>query len=69
MYYCAYEESSGEKDSDGDGIPDTIDEKPFSKDIVDIAYLGKYNYLSILDPNGNCLMGGNQGWWKMRIRI
>ena len=54
----------GKKDSDGDGIPDTIDEKPFSKDIVDIAYLGKYNYLSILDPNGNCLMGGNQGWWK-----
>lgn len=50
------------RDSDHDGIPDNMDDRPFCKDFVVIASLVNDNYVPIIKGSEH-FNGGDQDWW------
>lgn len=60
------------KDTDGDGVQDDLDEKPWEKDCILVAELdNKFfssDYLRIVDGNGGSSHGGNQSWWEVKCQ-
>ena len=56
------------EDTDGDGIKDSVDANPWMADevVIELEENHGYQYLNIVDENGNFTDAGNQVWWSTK---
>ena len=69
LYTCTFNHMKshpGKADTDGDGIPDAVDENVNVKDMIEIASLDNEKFVPIELNNGR-YYGGYQGWWENEI--
>ena len=57
-----------EADTDGDGISDDVDVNPWLSDeiVIEIDKNHGFQYLNIVDKNGDFTDAGNQNWWEVK---
>ena len=69
LYTCTFNHMKshpGKADTDGDGIPDAVDENVNVKDMICVAGLEHEDFISIdkVDEYGEYAYGGRQRWWE-----